>query len=237
MRRVSLLLIFLFGNISSAQSVTMPASVTVPVTRPFGEQVTVVWEGDDITWFASTGLGVIRVYSHDPRNVVFHVQGDKPGAYFLEAVAVKVVDGKARFSPKARCEVKVTGKEPTPDPDPPNPPDPDNPAPIPVEGFRVLMIFETEDLAKYKSGQLSVLYSTDIRKYMDSKCVGGKSGYRIWDKDESGTGHPQLWQDAMKRSRTTLPWLIVSNGKTGYEGPIPDSIQATMEILKKHGGN
>ena len=46
----------------------------------------------------------------------------------------------------------------------------------------------------------------------------------------------KAWQDAMKRPHPTLPYLIVSNGKSGYEGPLPTSVDEAMTILKKYGG-
>jgi hypothetical protein len=45
-----------------------------------------------------------------------------------------------------------------------------------------------------------------------------------------------IWEKAMARPRTTVPWLIISNGVTGYEGPLPANKAAMMELLGKHGG-
>ena len=63
------------------------------------------------------------------------------------------------------------GRKPRPTPTPTPAPLP--PAPIPVEGLRVLIVFETADLAKLPSGQQAILYGQTFRDYLDSVCVLG----------------------------------------------------------------
>lgn len=125
---------------------------------------------------------------------------------------------------------------PTPDPDPPKP-DPTPPAPIPVAGFRVLIIEESADRAKLPPSQLSVIFSEELAKYLNAKTVseGKYAGWGVFDKDIDTSKLPKTFQDALARPRTSLPWLIVSNGKSGYEGPLPTTITETMAILKKYG--
>lgn len=115
-----------------------------------------------------------------------------------------------------------------------------SPAPIPVEGFRVLMVVERADGSDLTAGQRGVLYGATVRDYLDRKCPRGMDGrtpeYRIWDKDTVPVGHAAHWVDVMKRKRDKLPWIVVSNGKTGYEGPLPSSPAEALELLKKYGG-
>lgn len=129
---------------------------------------------------------------------------------------------------------------PNPGPNPPNPPNPDQVAPIPVDGFRVMVVYEKSDLTKLTPQQHSILYGTEVRDYLARKCAVGPDGRtsesRFYDQNTVMTNESQLWQDAMKRPRTSLPWLVVSNGKSGWEGPLPANIEATMSILKTYGG-
>lgn len=76
--------------------------------------------------------------------------------------------------------------------------------------------------------------------YMREK--GVKGGFLKLDKDADVSGLEAWVGLAWRRPRATLPWLIISNGTTGYEGPIPKdasgrySPQLTLDLLKKIGG-
>jgi hypothetical protein len=113
-------------------------------------------------------------------------------------------------------------------------------APIQEPGFRVLMVYESADLSQLSEAQKSVLYSTKIRQYLNAKCSKGADGktpdYRIIDQDTDVSGDANWWQEAMKRERKSLPWLVISNGKTGFEGPLPKSVDEALAVLKKYGG-
>ena len=104
------------------------------------------------------------------------------------------------------------------------------PAPIPAEGLRVGIIYESADKARYTPKQLAVMASAELREYMRAKTVE----YRIIDKDTPITDSP-LWKAVLDRPRTDLPWLVISNGKTGFEGPLPKDMtpeQAKALIAK-----
>lgn len=186
-----------------------------------------------ISWTSSPGL---RVVNDDPpdaagKSKLLHAKAS--GVYFVVAM-IPTDKGGVRSSV---CVVTI-GK-PLP-PVPPGPIDPPDVAPIPVPGFRVLIVYETGDLPKYPKGQLAVLYGKEVRELMSVKAAKGDDGktpeWRIWDKDVDTSGESKLWQDAMKRPRGKLPTILISNGTTGYEGPLPDTIEATVALLKKYGG-
>lgn len=126
-------------------------------------------------------------------------------------------------------------------PKPPPHVDPVEPAPIPDKGFRVLIVYETSDLAKLPAAQTAVLTSAEVRGYLNDKCVAGPDGknkeWRVFDKDTDVSRESKLWQAAMKRERKSVPWIVVSNGTTGFEGPLPANIADTLVLLKKYGGN
>ena len=161
-----------------------------------------------------------------------------PGTYQVELLAiVSGADGVIQIS-EARATVVIGGITPPTPIDPPNPPGPK--PPIPLDGFRCLIIYETAEVQKLPSAQAQVLYAKQIRDYLDAKCAIGADEktreYRIWDKDSDVTGAATHWQDAMKRPRQSIPWILISDGKTGFEGALPADVPATLELLKKYGG-
>lgn len=165
------------------------------------------------------------------------------GTYKVKLRVVKF-DGKSVIAETTRLTVVIGSPTPIPPPVPPIPPDPPGPTPGPVPipdiGFRAMIVYESADATKMTKGQLSAMYSNSVRQYLRDKTVKGPDGktgeWRMWDKDVDATGESKLWQDVMKRPRQSLPWIIISNGKAGFEGPLPDGIQPTLDLLKKYGG-
>lgn len=132
------------------------------------------------------------------------------------------------------------GHAPQPPPVPPDPkPDDKGDAPIPAAGLRVLMVFESADAAALTAKQQAAIYGKATRDLLNSKCVVGPDGktreWRIFDKDVDAAADSKLWGDAMKRPRKSLPWLVVSNGTAGFEGPL-ESAEQVAELVKKFGG-
>ncbi len=121
---------------------------------------------------------------------------------------------------------------------------PPNPAPINDTGFRVLIVEETVDRSKLPPAQRLILTSGTVRDYLRSKCAPDSTAnqdgraYRIWDKDSDVSNELKSWQDAFKRAKADknfkTPWILVSNGKTGYEGPLPENVDKMIELLKKY---
>lgn len=128
----------------------------------------------------------------------------------------------------------MLGEGPKPDPKPPEP----TPAPIAADGLHVLIVIESSDAAKLAARQVSVLTAKPIRDYLEARCpkVGGVAQFRIWDKDVNTANESKLWQSAFGRPRGGLPWIVVSNGKSGFEGPLPASVEETLTLLKRFGG-
>lgn len=130
------------------------------------------------------------------------------------------------------------GPAPDPDPKPPVPPTPDVKPPIPADGLRVLIVYEDDKQKSYPSSQQAIMYSQPIRDFLNKQCVIGPDGktreWRMYDKDILMDGESKLWIDAMLRKRTTYPWLIISNGKTGYEGPLPLGTKDFTDLVGKY---
>lgn len=115
------------------------------------------------------------------------------------------------------------------------PPTPVNPPPIADAGFRVMFVWETSSVTP---AQANIINSTTMRTYLNGKCAKGIDGktpeYRMFDKDVTMSGETELWKKAMGRPRTTIPWILISNGKTGFEGPLPATLDETMTLIKKY---
>ena len=172
--------------------------------------------------------------------------------YTLEAIGTGKVEimvvpkGWTKETDVIRRVLNVTdGTAPIPPPKP-KPDDtkpdvkPDPTVPIPgVTGLHVLVVYETGDLSKMPAGQQSILYAKVVRDYLNATCPAGPDGktkqWRMWDQNVDLTGEQKLWQDTLARPRTSVPWVIISNGKTGFEGPLPKTVDETMALLKKYG--
>lgn len=177
-----------------------------------------------------------------------------PGEYTVEVLLITVdengVPGLDKVSVQVILEGEIPPTPPTPPgPNPPgptppgpNPPDPTppGPAPIPTDGFRVLIVYETDKQGNISPKANSVLFSKTIRDYLNEKCVVGPDGrtreYRIWDQDLDVSVASDIWKKAFQRPRSQVPWILISNGRNGFEGPLPTNVQDTLTLLKKYGG-
>lgn len=170
----------------------------------------------------------------------------KPGQY---RVVMTAVDFDAKKITRARFTFTVIPLTPPKPPDPPIPPKPPippdpptPPAPIPVDGLHVLIVEDRANRVKLPKDQAAVITDVSIRQYLRSHCAkdayaDNGSGYRIWDDKDDPSEDGQVWKAAMQRPRKSLPWIVISNGKTGYEGPLPGSVADTLSLLKKYGGD
>ena len=160
------------------------------------------------------------------------------GEHTITVKLVQVDWDKRTFTNKFGEIVILIGIGPGPGPTPPDPVPPDpSPAPIPVEGNRVLIVYETNQALPPK--QSLILTSQTFRDFLDEKCIMGPDGktkeWRMFDQDEMMTNSSKLWQDAMKRVKgNKVPWIMISTGKTGFEGPLPATIEETIALIKKY---
>jgi hypothetical protein len=154
----------------------------------------------------------------------------QPGTYTLVlAVALDSDVDVARHT----FTVGPVGPTP-PGPNPPGP-TPPGPAPIPTAGLRVLIVEETADRPKLPAGQAAIFTSAALRDWLDANCAKTPDGkapdWRILDKDADLALDLPHWRQAMALPRSTLPWLIVSDGSRGYSGPLPATEAETLALL------
>lgn len=102
-------------------------------------------------------------------------------------------------------------------------------APIRDPGFHLLIKEESSKRRDLPESQLSIFTSSEIDEFVKSQ--GGSM--RILDQHADTTHELPVWQTAMKCEHKSLPWLLVSNGKAGYSGPLPANIAETKAIMER----
>ena len=134
---------------------------------------------------------------------------------------------------EVQAGLNAAAKDTSPDPAPT--PDPVHPPPIPDPGFRVMILYEKDDILH--PFQLAIIAGEEVANYLDKTCIeepDGTSGYRIYDDDADLSDELPVWKTAFQRRPLSVPWVIISNGKTGYEGPLPATPSAFIELCKKY---
>ena len=97
------------------------------------------------------------------------------------------------------------------------------------DGRRVLIVYESEDKPTYPIGQAMVLDSATFREYLATKC--DPDGWRFEDQNVDASHMDEIWQRWLKRDRESLPWIMISNGTSKAEGPLPLTIEATQKLI------
>lgn len=163
---------------------------------------------------------------------VFLIEATGKGTVELLVVIV----GKTKPEDVLRKTLDVdNGVAPRPPPDPPGPTP--TPAPIPLPGFRVMMQYEEASLTPEQEG---VVYGMAVRMYLQSKCVVGTDGmtkdFWILRAGLDTKNAPKWVGDQVQRHPGQKAWMVVSDGKVGYDGPLPANANEAMSILTKIGG-
>lgn len=156
------------------------------------------------------------------------------------AIVTSAVPGRYRIAaysdaggPPAYCVVIVEGEAPKPPPDPKvDPPTPK--PPTPAGGVRVLIVYESAELAAMPEAQQSILFGMPTRKILNDTCEqdGAVKGWRIFDKDVDASADTKGWADLLRRPRASVPWVIITRGGTpAHEGPLPADAAAFAALL------
>lgn len=124
-------------------------------------------------------------------------------------------------------------------PAPPGPPTPDqSKSPFSAEGFRVLVVYPNQPETKLPLAQQAILSGQTTRQFLETNCVAGPDGktkeFRIWREDERLDSVPKLWKDAFGRKKESVPWVMIGNGKNGYEGPLPANEDDFIKLAQKY---
>lgn len=127
---------------------------------------------------------------------------------------------------------------PTPKP-PPAPVQP--PAPFASPGLAVLIVEDKTAHASLPAGQREIIDSTkagSVRDYLKTAAatIDGVPAWHVLDKDDQVNLDNKVWQDAFAVPRLSVPWIVVSTGKTGFSQPLPQSAAELLAMLKKLEG-
>lgn len=119
---------------------------------------------------------------------------------------------------------------PTPGPLPPPTPVPpqDNPIPINSPGLRVLILYDSQQLGKYSQNQVAMLNDPQLRSYLASNCAvnNGVPEARYWSKAINIVNESDPLKQMMSEAKpASYPWLVVANGTSSYQGPIPTDVK------------
>lgn len=206
---------------------------TLPITVFLPEPV------DFVFWKYPPGVRAVET----PEYLL--IQELPPGESQITAVLLKI-DYEAKKTSQSILAVNLgyrspTPPEPEPGPDPGPDPKPDEKPPFPSDGFRVLILEETEDRASLPLSQSTILFSPIIRDYLinnTARDAKGYPGYRIWDDDFTNLQYEQqVWKDAYEAakrdSQGTLPWIVISDGKRGTSQPLPANVDETLALLRQ----
>ena len=170
---------------------------------------------------------------------VYTVEASKTGR--VELIVVPV-GAKTPAEVIRRAIDVVAGDSPQPPQPGPGPAPQPTPgiAPIAGDGFKVLIVYEAMTEQTLPPAQQAAIFGKKTRDYLNAKCAPGPDGkpkeWRIFDQNTPTDGDTQVWRDAMKRPRASVPWLVVSDGKTGFEGPLPATDAEITAILTQFGG-
>lgn len=168
-----------------------------------------------------------------------------PGSYKAVLTAQVPADGLDPFGEGVHRTKVGKGPRPTPEPDidpvdpvdPDPPPTPDDNAPFPSDGLAVLIVYETGDASRLSSGHRAIIFGADARKFLDettkTEADGRTPAYRIFDKDVDISVIDNRWKAAMGVARESLPWVVVSNGRTGFSGPLPATVDEFKALVGK----
>lgn len=155
-------------------------------------------------------------------------------------IDVTCIDFATQFFDQTQFSITI-GDSPEPEPvDPVDPVDPDvpdvpdSPSPFAGDGLRAMIVYELDDMPNYAPSVTQQLFSQKLRAWARENCAKSASGstdFRVLDKDAEGDS--SIWTEALKRPRKSTPWIVVGNGESGYEGPLPATESETMELLKR----
>ncbi|MEM6366304.1 MAG: hypothetical protein AAF745_17885 [Planctomycetota bacterium] len=137
---------------------------------------------------------------------------------------------------RGEIQFTIEGKKPDPDDegeDEDAEDEGDMESPFSANGLQVLIVYDTRDIIP--PDQAEILFGGRSLDWLDRNClkVDGSPAYRVLDKDTTGQDSSDEYLQALRLPRDSLPWLIVGNGRKGFSGPLPLTVDETIKILEE----
>lgn len=174
----------------------------------------------------------------EPKYQTFSTDGGKTlvlntGLQPSQLSIMQIVSTKSGKNTYQKISIKIGSG-----PNPPPLPIPDDDTPIETSLLKVLIVEETGKRPTLPEDQQDILFSVAIRAYAESKCTktDGNTDFLILDVNLDVTLMPEWAKTAMKEPMSSLPFILISNGSTGFAGPLPADEGSTLTLLKKYGG-
>lgn len=249
---LSIALLIAASPLATCQTVKAPEIVKVkPGSR--AEQIIIESSEPNVDYeVVGVGIDVFREFpppNAKPNSMYLRVSAPsdvKAGSQFW-IFAVNAKDSKVG---KGLTLVQVEGVGPKP-PDPgPGPGPGPGPDPTPtddlakvifpgVQGLHVLMVFDRNK--GIPLSQHEAAFAANTTSFLEQNCPlapdGKTKAYRRWDFRDEGSADSVLFAAAIRRAnekKTTLPWIVLSNGRQAHEGPLPANQGEMMTLLQKY---
>jgi hypothetical protein len=233
-------------SLCSNLSAQAKAVITAPETVAPGDLVILSSEGSTGTVFKWDLIGSNKTFLPVESNTKAVFATGTPGKYYFY-LAVADTDETSGVSIDTALHTITIGKpDDDSDTDDGDEEDADT-APFPSEGLVVLIIHEKQTVGTLPEAQKAIFTSQRLQQFLSDNCLRippeNQPGYRIWDDDYSTSQlreTPPVLRSAYQvgvthfRDNNEVPWIILSNGKTGVSQPLPASVDDTLSLIQKY---
>ena len=106
----------------------------------------------------------------------------------------------------------------------------DDAPPVPGDVRNVLVIYETDDRVSMPAEQRAIIDSVPLRAWIKDQ----RFESRFLDPQTELRSLDEWWGQALQLDRESLPWVVISNGRTGYSGPLPKDVEEFKQLLGRY---
>lgn len=112
-------------------------------------------------------------------------------------------------------------------------PDDEEP-PIDVDGLHLLILHESSEPHTLTAGQREVIQSAqqagELRQWLEANT----EDFGVYDDDTNFENASEWLKDAKEVHDGMVPWLLVADADSGFAGPVPEGVDAVIELVESH---